>query len=352
MRILITGGCGFIGSAVVRHLIGKTDHAVCNLDKMTYAATATSVESVASDPRYSFRRADVADASAVREILREFEPDAVMHVAAESHVDRSIDGPQDFLVTNVLGTGVLLEAAREYLSGLGDAAAGNFRFLHVSTDEVFGALDADDPPFSEKTAYAPGSPYSASKASADHLVRAWYRTYGLPTLITNSSNNYGPFQFPEKLIPLMILKAAALEPLPVYGTGRNIRDWLFVEDHARALVGVLEGGQVGESYVIGGGAARSNLAVVEKICDLLDTSLGVAPSGPRRDLIEFVDDRPGHDFRYAVDDSKVRAEIGWRPDVAFDDGLVRTVEWFLANEAWWRPIIEKTYGGDRFGLMQ
>ncbi|MGI9624539.1 MAG: dTDP-glucose 4,6-dehydratase [Acidimicrobiales bacterium] len=349
MRVLVTGGCGFIGSAVVRHLIHETSHEVCNVDLMTYAATRDSVASVENDPRYSFRRADIADAPAMSEIFGEFQPDAVMHLAAESHVDRSIEGPEAFLQTNVTGTMVLLERSRELLADRTPSQAEGFRFLNVSTDEVFGALRTDDPPFTEATPYSPRSPYSASKASADHLVRAWHETFGLPTLITNCSNNYGPFHFPEKLIPLVILKAIANEPLPVYGTGENVRDWLFVEDHARALVTVLQSGQVGDTYLVGGNSERTNIDVVHTICDLLDDKLGAGATGPRRGLVQFVDDRPGHDLRYAIDASKLRNELGWEPTVTFEEGLSETVDWYLANESWWRAIQEGVYDGRRLG---
>lgn len=349
MRVLVTGGCGFIGSALVRHLIADTDHTVCNLDVMTYAATEGSTAAVAGDPRYSFVRADIRDADAVAAVFADFGPDAVMHLAAESHVDRSIDGPDEFLQTNVIGTMNLLQAARAHVAGLDDRAREAFRFLHVSTDEVFGALAPDDPPFTETTPYSPRSPYSASKASSDHLVRAWHETYGVPTLITNCSNNYGPFHFPEKLIPLVTLKAMAGEPLPVYGTGDNVRDWLFVDDHARALRTVVEHGTVGETYLVGGNAERTNLEVVEAICDLVDDRLGVSPSGPRRGLITFVTDRPGHDLRYAIDAGRLRTELGWEPSVDFATGLATTIDWYLANEWWWQPILDATYDGTRLG---
>jgi len=349
MRILVTGGCGFIGSAVVRHLIERTDHEVINVDSMTYAATEGSVASVADNERYHHLQIDIRDAGAVTAAFADHRPAAVMHLAAESHVDRSIDGPEQFLYTNVIGTMNLLQAARE-LTGARPDGGADFRFLHVSTDEVFGSLAHDEAPFTEHTPYSPRSPYSASKASADHLVRAWGETFGVPVLLTNCSNNYGPFHFPEKLIPLVILKAAADLPLPVYGTGENVRDWLFVEDHATALVTVLTTGTIGDTYLVGGDAERTNLAVVETICDLVDERLGVGPAGPRRRLIEFVTDRPGHDHRYAVDATKVRDELGWRPTVSFEDGLARTVDWYLANEAWWGPIKDGTYAGDRLGL--
>ena len=344
MKILVTGGCGFIGSAVVRHLIRHTAHEVVNVDAMTYAATEGSTAEVADDPRYTFVRADIADPVAVDAVFDEHVPNAVMHLAAESHVDRSIDAPGDFLATNVMGTMHLLQASRRMHD-----ADGEFRFLHVSTDEVFGSLGLDSEPFDVDTAYSPRSPYSASKASADHLVRAWGDTYGLPTLITNCSNNYGPFHFPEKLIPLMIIKAVHGEGLPVYGNGLNVRDWLYVDDHARALTTVVERGAVGETYLVGGNAERNNLTVVETICDLVDARLGESDQGPRRGLITFVDDRPGHDLRYAIDASKLTDELGWEPSVSFEEGIAATVDWFLANEWWWREINERIYDGERLG---
>ena len=349
MRVLVTGGCGFIGSAVVRHLIDNTNYEVVNVDKMTYAATSESVESVASNERYTQLKIDICNGAAVQAAFVDHQPDAVMHLAAESHVDRSIDGPEQFLQTNIVGTMHLLQAARELMHYRSDGGA-HFRFLHVSTDEVFGALTTDDDPFTESTPYSPRSPYSASKASADHLSRAWGETYGLPVLITNSSNNYGPFHFPEKLIPLVTLKAIAGQTLPVYGTGENVRDWLFVEDHATALTTVLTSGTIGETYLVGGNAERTNLEVVRAICDLVDDRLGIPSTGPRRQLIEFVTDRRGHDLRYAVDSSKLQGELGWRPTVTFEEGLARTVDWYLANESWWGPIQDGTYAGSRLGL--
>ena len=349
MRILVTGGCGFIGSAVVRHLINNTAHEVINVDKMTYAATEGSVGEVAESERYRHLKIDICDSAAVEAAFVDYQPDAVMHLAAESHVDRSIDGPEQFLQTNVVGTMHLLQAARNLMASRSDGGI-DFRFVLVSTDEVFGALAQDDDPFTESTPYSPRSPYSASKASADHLARAWAETYGLPVLITNCSNNYGPFHFPEKLIPLVTLKAIAEQSLPVYGTGENVRDWLFVEDHATALTTVLTIGVVGETYLVGGNAERTNLEVVHAICDLVDDRLGVPEAGPRRGLIEFVTDRPGHDLRYAIDSSKLQSELGWRPTVTFEEGLARTVDWYLANESWWGPIQDGTYAGGRLGL--
>jgi dTDP-glucose 4,6-dehydratase len=350
MRVLVTGGLGFIGSAVVRLLIGETEHHVLNVDKVTYAANPASVKEVASNPRYHFAKADIADAAAMRALFSEFSPEAVVHLAAESHVDRSIDGPAAFITTNIVGTFELLQTATAYWRSLGRDAAQRFRLLHVSTDEVFGSLGPDDAPFNELTAYSPRSPYAASKAASDHLVRAWHETYALPTLVTNCSNNYGPYHFPEKLIPLTILKAMRGEDLPVYGKGENVRDWLFVEDHARAILCVLERGKLGQTYTVGGSAERQNLEVVQRICDVLDDTLGRQADGPRRRLIRFVADRPGHDLRYAIDASLIRGELGWRPTRTFDEGLAETVRWYLGNEWWWRPILEGRYDGSRLGL--
>ena len=316
---------------------------------MTYAATEGSIAEVSDNERYRHLKIDICDGAAVEAAFLDHQPDAVMHLAAESHVDRSIDGPEQFLQTNIVGTLHLLQAARSLMLARPDGGAG-FRFLHVSTDEVFGALAHGDEPFTESTPYLPRSPYSASKASADHLARAWAETYGLPVLITNCSNNYGPFHFPEKLIPLVTLKAIAEQPLPVYGTGENVRDWLFVEDHAAALTTVLAKGVAGETYLVGGNAERTNLEVVQAICDLVDERLGVPEARARRRLIEFVADRPGHDLRYAIDASKLQAELDWRPTVTFEEGLARTVDWYLANESWWRPIADGTYAGGRLGL--
>jgi dTDP-glucose 4,6-dehydratase len=349
MRILVTGGAGFIGSAVVRHLIAHTPHHVLNIDKLTYAASADSLAPVAQSPRYSFRACDICDEAPVAKAFRDFRPDAIMHLAAETHVDRSIDSPGAFVQTNVVGTSRLLEAARSHWRELDDRARDAFRFHHVSTDEVFGALGAGDAPFSETTPYDPRSPYSASKAAADHLVRAWGHTYGLPVLLTNCTNNYGPYHFPEKLIPLTIVKALLGEAMPVYGRGENVRDWLHVEDHAEALLAVLERGRVGETYLIGGHAERRNIDVVNAIAALVDELAAPLPSGrSRAELVTFVGDRPGHDFRYAMDISRIERELGWRPAQDFETGLRQTVTWFLENEAWWRPLLGR-YGRERLG---
>jgi len=336
VKILVTGGAGFIGSALVRHLIQNTSYQVLILDKLTYAGNLASLKDVSGSERYSFDQADICDREALDRILSQFQPDAVMHLAAESHVDRSIDGPAAFVETNVVGTYTLLEACLAFWSGLEGTKRDAFRFHHISTDEVFGDLEGPDSLFTEDTPYAPSSPYSASKASSDHFVRAWGRTYGLPILITNCSNNYGPYHFPEKLIPLVIINALHGKPLPVYGNGQQVRDWLFVEDHARALLKVLEEGTVGETYNIGGHNERTNLEVVEAICALLDQ---LEPRGaPHSDLIAFVSDRPGHDLRYAIDASKIERELGWIPEETFESGLRKTVEWYLASKDWWRPL--------------
>jgi dTDP-glucose 4,6-dehydratase len=341
MKVLVTGGLGFIGSAVVRHLIRATEHEVLVVDAETYAATRTSVASVSDDDRYRAVRVDIADAAAIKAVFDEHLPDAIMHLAAESHVDRSIDGPGVFVQTNVVGTYNLLEASR--------MLASPPRFLHVSTDEVFGSLGPDDPAFDETTPYSPRSPYSATKAASDHLARAWLHTFGLPVVVTNCSNNYGPYQFPEKLIPLMIIKALAGDELPVYGAGANVRDWLHVEDHAAGLVRAMEQGDPGRTYLFGGEAERSNLQVVETICDIIDDVAGPLPSGPRRSLVRFVADRPGHDFRYAVDASSSRESLGWEPEHSFRSGIEATVRWYLEHRTWWEPIISDRYGGDRLG---
>ena len=345
--ILVTGGAGFIGSALVRTLLDGTAARVVNVDALTYAGNPESLAEVALHPRYHFERVDICDGPALRRVFAEHQPRAVMHLAAESHVDRSIDGPGDFIRTNVVGTFTLLEEARRFWSGLAGGDRDAFRFLHVSTDEVFGSLGAEGF-FTETTPYNPNSPYSASKAGSDHLVRAWHHTYGLPTLTTNCSNNYGPRQFPEKLIPLMVLNALAGRPLPVYGRGENVRDWLYVDDHARALLAVLNGGRVGETYAIGGHNELSNLEVVRTVCRLVDE---MAPAAaPREELIRFVEDRPGHDLRYAIDASRIRDELGWTPAESFETGLRRTVRWYLDNRPWWEHILSGAYRGERLGL--
>jgi dTDP-glucose 4,6-dehydratase len=349
MRLLLTGGCGFIGSAVVRHIVRSTGHSVVTVDKMTYAASEEALEEAAHSPRHTLVRADVADHAAMRDIFARWQPDAVMHLAAETHVDRSIDGPGPFVQTNVVGTYTLLDVAREYRDGLPAARADAFRFHHISTDEVFGALGPDDPPFTEATPYDPRSPYSASKAASDHLVRAWHHTYGLPTLVSNTANNYGPWQFPEKLIPLVTLNALEGRPLPVYGDGANVRDWIFVEDHAEALVRVLERGIPGATYALSARQPRSNLQVVRGICAALDAALP-DPAGPRERLITFVADRPGHDFRYEIDPSASELALGWRAAHDFEHGLARTVDWYLANRAWWQRIRAASYAGQRLGI--
>ena len=345
-RILVTGGAGFIGSAVVRLLVAKGVHVV-NFDKLTYAGNLESLRDVAQAPNYRFVEADIGDVPRMLVLLAEERIDAIMHLAAESHVDRSIDGPGIFVETNVVGTFRLLNAALAYWRELPPERRDAFRFHHISTDEVFGDLPFDEGVFTEDTAYAPSSPYSASKAAADHFVRAWNETYGLPVVLSNCSNNYGPFHFPEKLIPLAILNAIEGKPLPVYGRGENVRDWLYVEDHARALERIVGRGRVGESYNVGGRAERTNLQVVEAICDLVDDRLG-GPS--RRSLITFVEDRPGHDRRYAIDPRKIEDELGWRAEESFESGLAKTVDWFLANDWWWRPIRDGKYSGGRLGV--
>lgn len=348
MRILVTGGAGFIGSALCRYLVGDQGHEVLNVDKLTYAANLHSLEPIAGRPNYRFLKADICDRGAMDAAFDTFQPDAVIHLAAESHVDRSITGAGAFVQTNVVGTFTLLEAARGYWMGLADGARDRFRFLHVSTDEVYGSLGADGL-FEEETAYDPSSPYSASKAASDHLVLAWHRTYGFPGLISNCSNNYGPYQFPEKLIPLMVLNAMHGLPLPVYGDGSNIRDWLYVDDHARALLTVLERGRLGEKYNVGGRNERSNLEVVTRICKVLD---GIAPQDrPREALITYVQDRPGHDQRYAIDATKLERELGWRAQENFDSGIEKTIRWYLDSRGWWEPLRKGVYTGERLGLL-
>jgi len=348
MRILVTGGCGFIGSALIRHIIRASGHSVVNVDKMTYSASEDALEEASGHARHLLVRADIADAAAMAQVFATHQPDAVMHLAAESHVDRSIDGPGAFVQTNVVGTFVLLDAARAYWTALPADRKAAFRFHHISTDEVFGALNPGDPPFTETTPYDPRSPYSASKAASDHLVRAWQHTYGLPTLVSNTVNNYGPWHFPEKLIPLITLNALEGKPLPVYGDGSNERDWLFVEDHAEALLRVVERGQVGATYAIGARQPRSNLAVVHAICEAVDARRP-DPAGPRTRLISFVTDRPGHDFRYEIDPSRAEAALGWKAAHDFETGLAKTVEWFLAHQPWWEKIRAGTYAGQRLG---
>jgi dTDP-glucose 4,6-dehydratase len=347
-RILVTGAAGFIGSAVARRIVRETPHSVLVFDKLTYAGNLASLASIAGDPRYSFIRADICDAAAVRDALNGFKPDWVMHLAAESHVDRSIDGPGEFIQTNLVGTYVMLQESLQYWRSLAADSAKDFRFHHISTDEVFGSL-GDDGLFREDTPYAPNSPYSASKAGSDHLARAWLHTYGLPVVATNCSNNYGPYHFPEKLIPLMILNALEGKKLPVYGAGENVRDWLFVEDHAEALLTVVEKGGVGESYNIGGINERKNIDVVHAICDLVDELASNAEIGSRRSLISFVQDRPGHDLRYAIDCSKIARELGWKPRETFETGLRKTVQWYLDNRDWWGDIRSGRYRGERLG---
>lgn len=347
MRILVTGGAGFIGSALIRHLLQTTSVQVVNVDKLTYAGNLEALAAVADHPGYHFQQVDICDAAAVRRLFKVFEPTAVMHLAAESHVDRSIEGPADFIQTNIVGTFTLLEAARDYWEALPPAKKLDFRFHHISTDEVYGTL-GETGYFTETTAYQPNSPYSASKAASDHLVRAWHHTYGLPVLVTNCSNNYGPYQFPDKLIPLMILKALAGEPLPIYGQGNNVRDWLYVEDHARALWQVLTQGKIGQTYNIGGHNQRTNLQVVKAICDRLD-HLRPNASQSYADLIRFVPDRPGHDWRYAIDAGKIQSQLGWTPQEDFDSGLDKTIRWYLAHPDWSQGVQKGIYGGERLG---
>ncbi|CAO96381.1 dTDP-glucose 4,6-dehydratase [Erwinia tasmaniensis] len=352
MKILVTGGAGFIGSAVIRHIIKNTNDTVLNVDKLTYAGNLESLQDISDSPRYHFSKTDICDPESLNRIFNDFEPDVVMHLAAESHVDRSIDGPAAFIETNIIGTYVLLEAARIYWFGLPFERKEAFRFHHISTDEVFGDLHGTDDLFTEQTAYAPSSPYSASKASSDHLVRAWLRTYGLPVIVTNCSNNYGPYHFPEKLIPLTILNALAGKPLPVYGNGKQVRDWLYVEDHARALYRVATAGRVGETYNIGGHNERQNIDVVNTICKILNRLVVDKPYGvdDYSALITFVRDRPGHDVRYAIDATKIGKELGWLPEETFETGVEKTVRWYLENTEWWQRVQDGSYAGERLGL--
>jgi dTDP-glucose 4,6-dehydratase len=349
MKVMVTGGAGFIGSAVCRHLARDLGQNVVNVDKLTYAASEAAVAPLEATGLYKMYKTDICDRAAIEKIMADESIDAVMHLAAESHVDRSIDGPGEFIETNIVGTFSMLQAARSYLAALPKARQDAFRFHHISTDEVFGQLPLDGGKFTEETAYAPSSPYSASKAASDHLARAWHATYGLPVVLSNCSNNYGPYHFPEKLIPLMILNALEGKRLPVYGTGANVRDWLYVEDHARALAMVMMRGKPGESYNIGGDCERTNLDVVNAIADGLDAVEPLADGESRRKLVEFVQDRPGHDLRYAIDAAKIKRELGWKPRETFETGLAKTIAWYLANAEWWRPIRETRYRGARLG---
>ena len=351
LKILITGGAGFIGSALIRHLISHTNHEVVNVDKLTYAGNLDSLPGIDGNENYIFEQVDICDATEVKRLFGQHKPSAVMHLAAESHVDRSIDGPADFIATNIIGTFNLLEAARQYYLGLDSSTQQQFRFHHISTDEVYGDLEGEDDLFVETTPYAPSSPYSATKASSDHLVRAWGRTYGLPIVVTNCSNNYGPYHFPEKLIPHIILNALQGKSLPIYGDGQQIRDWLYVEDHAKALVKVVTEGTIGETYNIGGHNEKTNLSVVEAICELLEELAPNKPDGVGyyRDLISFVKDRPGHDARYAIDGSKIKRELGWIPEQTFETGLRKTVQWYLDNQDWWRRVMSGAYQLERLG---
>ncbi|MBT0725935.1 dTDP-glucose 4,6-dehydratase [Rosenbergiella australiborealis] len=352
MKVIVTGGAGFIGSAVVRHIIEQTDDYVLVLDSLTYAGNLTSLKDVCDNPRFSFTRTDITDKQAVVEQFTKFQPDIVMHLAAESHVDRSIDGPAEFIQTNIIGTFTLLEAARDFYNKLSDDKQAQFRFHHISTDEVYGDLEGTTDLFTEETPYAPSSPYSASKASSDHLVRAWHRTYGLPVVITNCSNNYGPYHFPEKLIPLTILNALAGKALPIYGNGQQIRDWLYVEDHARALYLVATTAQFGETYNIGGNNERKNIEVVETICSILDKRIINKPNDIKSfsELMSFVKDRPGHDARYAIDASKITKDLNWQPQETFETGIEKTVDWYLANKDWWQSVLDGSYTGESLGL--
>lgn len=350
MRILVTGGAGFIGSALVRHLLATGDEVV-NFDKLTYAANLESLKTIENNPAYHFVQADVCDAAALSDVFARYAPDAIMHLAAESHVDRSIEGPADFIQTNIVGSFRILEAASEYWRSLSPEKRDNFRFHHISTDEVFGSLGNDDPPFSIDHPYDPRSPYSASKAASDHLVRSWYHTYGLPVVLSNCSNNYGPWQFTEKLIPLMITSGLQGRPLPVYGDGLNTRDWLHVDDHAQALAAIVKKGRLGQTYLVGGNAEYTNIEVVRMICRLLD-EMAPASDGSHEELITFVEDRPGHDFRYAIDDNMTREELDWSPRFDFEGGLKDTIGWYLDHQDWWQKVAAEKYDGGRLGLKK
>ena len=352
MKILVTGGAGFIGSAVIRNLIERGREEVINVDKLTYAANLDTLAPVHCHPGYTLEQLDICDAAALKDVFMRHQPDAVMHLAAESHVDRSIDGPADFIQTNIVGTYNMLEVALNYFRQLDSMSREQFRFHHISSDEVFGALGPNDPPFTKNTPYKPRSPYSATKAASDHLSLAWYHTYGLPVVLSNCSNNYGPFQFPEKLIPLMIINAMAGQVLPVYGKGENIRDWLHVDDHAAALVAIMKRGRLGECYLVGGDAERRNLDVVIGICQYLDTVLPRSDGSPHESLINFVRDRPGHDFRYAIDCEQIKSELGWKPVIKFEDGLAQTIDWYIRNREWWEPLLANQYDGSRLGLAR
>ena len=351
MKIMVTGGAGFIGSAVIRHVLESTSLSVVNIDKLTYAGNVESIPNSQENERYFFEKADICDRAAIADLFKKHKPSLIMHLAAESHVDRSIDNPSNFLETNIIGTYALLEESKKYYAQLSDSEKKDFRFHHISTDEVFGDLEGTDDLFTEMTPYAPSSPYSASKASSDHLVRAWGRTYGLPTIITNCSNNYGPYHFPEKLIPHVILNALHGKPLPIYGDGQQIRDWLYVEDHARALLKVITEGNIGETYNIGGNSEKTNLEVVQSICELLDVLAPDKPFGLKHysELITFVRDRPGHDVRYAIDATKIHKDLGWTPRESFATGLRKTVLWYLGNREWWERVLSGAYQLDRLG---